>query len=797
MSDKKYTYKGKEYTYADLQSKYGDKTDNAIEKFGFKESIPESKYSYNGKEYTYSDLENKYGDKTKQAIEKFGFEEIGVKKKESTSITPQQNVESKSESISLDYGKRNDGTKKGKGYFGELKMKDGSNNIATEISIGVNIDGKEIEIPTLVPSLSSSEKDWLLKGNDPNDRSKIGDIIANKAIKHARERINEGKSPFYEVDTKGQSKYKNAKEGTMAWNQEKIKQSNPDITNLFDQYKNAKSVSEEKKQDIVRSVDDEIEQKGFWNNTKLYAKKGFNATLDYLGQATGMSYLLGDGEVSDKLKLETKPLGEELKEVDKQHKEAISIAKKNNEPIPTFTEEQRLAKARELKIEKKVASQSESQVRSFLKKAESKVDSFKQSDKDKLHLFQQSELASLSEKDKVNLAEQNIQRLEINNLQNEVKHLISRAEKGEISQEEYIKQGTVLDTRYRTTIQEALVTYDKYVTNQKDIGDVKDNIDVMKRNYGWLKNFVDNAGATGADLTAGLINTGGWIDEVIGNDDPYLKNKTRQMAKVFTDIATDAREGIAKPIQVENINTLSDFGQWFSNTALASQVPIYAAVATGVGGIGALGVSATGTQWNEMQKDEDEGKADYNYWQKTFVPVGYGVSETISAYVDRLVMLNSARIIRSATSPERSLIAKGMWEGIKNTSKEVVKNASYEGLDETATEIMQNMMDIYALDKKDVGVFDNVLDAAAAGAVMGALMPIGATVVSKAVKPFSVDSKLASINKEILSLEKALDSSTLTQIERSTIESQLQKAKVKNQVLLESHVSDISTRITH
>ncbi|MDM1499071.1 LPD38 domain-containing protein [Myroides odoratimimus] len=634
----------------------------------------------------------------------FGFEEVGVKKKESTSITPQQNVESKSESISL---------------------------------------------------VTSKKPNSTIIKPDP--------------------------------------KYKNSKEGSMSWNQEKIKQSNPEITNLFDQYKTAKSVSEEKKQDIVRSVDDEIEQKGFWNNTKLYAKKGFNATLDYLGQATGMSYLLGDGEVSDKLKLETKPLGEELKEVDKQHKEAISVAKKNNEPIPTFTEEQRLAKARELKIEKKVASQSESQVRSFLKKSESKVDSFKQSDKDKLHLFQQSELASLSEKDKVNLAEQNIQRLEINNLQNEVKHLISRAEKGEISQEEYIQQGTVLDTRYRTTIQEALVTYDKYVTNQKDIGDVKDNIDVMKRNYGWLKNFVDNAGATGADLTAGLINTGGWIDEVIGNDNPYLKNKTRQMAKVFTDIATDAREGIAKPIQVENINTLSDFGQWFSNTALASQVPIYAAVATGVGGIGALGVSATGTQWNEMQKDEDEGKADYNYWQKTFVPVGYGASETISAYVDRLVMLNSARIIRSATSPERSLIAKGMWEGIKNTSKEVVKNASYEGLDETATEIMQNMMDIYALDKKDVGVFDNVLDAAAAGAVMGALIPIGATVVSKAIKPFSVDSKLASINKEILSLEKALDSSTLTQIERSTIESQLQKAKVKNRVLLESHVSDIST----
>ena len=91
---------------------------------------------------------------------------------------------------------RADGTKKGNGYFGVLKMKDGSGKVASEISIGIEMEGKEVEIPTLVPTLTKSEIEWLLEGNDPNDRSRIGEAIVKKAIKHAVERIKNKQSPF-------------------------------------------------------------------------------------------------------------------------------------------------------------------------------------------------------------------------------------------------------------------------------------------------------------------------------------------------------------------------------------------------------------------------------------------------------------------------------------------------------------------------------------------------------------------------------------------------------------------------
>jgi hypothetical protein len=88
------------------------------------------------------------------------------------------------------WGARADGTEKGDGYFGPLQMKDGSGSVATEISVGVNIDGREVEVPTLVPTLTPAEKDHLLSGQAPTQE------IVRKAVDHARERIAAGKSPF-------------------------------------------------------------------------------------------------------------------------------------------------------------------------------------------------------------------------------------------------------------------------------------------------------------------------------------------------------------------------------------------------------------------------------------------------------------------------------------------------------------------------------------------------------------------------------------------------------------------------
>lgn len=94
------------------------------------------------------------------------------------------------------WGNRADGTPKGSGWLGPLKRPDGS--ISTEISVGVNIDGKETEIPLMVPGLKKSELDYLMN-NDPSSpdfQKNMPKGLLQKAENHAKEQISQGLSPF-------------------------------------------------------------------------------------------------------------------------------------------------------------------------------------------------------------------------------------------------------------------------------------------------------------------------------------------------------------------------------------------------------------------------------------------------------------------------------------------------------------------------------------------------------------------------------------------------------------------------
>jgi hypothetical protein len=78
--------------------------------------------------------------------------------------------------------------KKGPGFLGTLARPDG--DTSTELSIGVELDGREIEIPSLVPTLTKTEVDHMLSGKKPTK------AIVDKAVEHAKKRMAEGKDVF-------------------------------------------------------------------------------------------------------------------------------------------------------------------------------------------------------------------------------------------------------------------------------------------------------------------------------------------------------------------------------------------------------------------------------------------------------------------------------------------------------------------------------------------------------------------------------------------------------------------------
>ena len=138
-------------------------------------------------------------DKLKHNVELFGgktnAEEAEAKKGKPTPTesTSKPYLDSKG-NVKPDW-KRPDGSTKGPGWLGKQKSNSGKD--MSEYSIGTEIDGKEVDIPTFVPGLTQKEIDFLK--TEPNVKD-IPDSIFNKAKTHADKLISAGKSPFKEWD---------------------------------------------------------------------------------------------------------------------------------------------------------------------------------------------------------------------------------------------------------------------------------------------------------------------------------------------------------------------------------------------------------------------------------------------------------------------------------------------------------------------------------------------------------------------------------------------------------------------
>lgn len=91
------------------------------------------------------------------------------------------------------FGVRHSGDSvKGKGWLGAIPNKQG--DISTELSAEMQINGKTIEYPLLVPTLTKEEVDYLVSGEPPTQE------LYDKAESWALSRIKKGKSPFIEQE---------------------------------------------------------------------------------------------------------------------------------------------------------------------------------------------------------------------------------------------------------------------------------------------------------------------------------------------------------------------------------------------------------------------------------------------------------------------------------------------------------------------------------------------------------------------------------------------------------------------
>jgi hypothetical protein len=699
---------------------------------------------------------------------------------------------------------RNDGTQKQTGYFGTLKMQDGSGKDATEISIGVEIEGKETEIPTLVPTLSESEKNYLLKGGSPNDKKNpIAKSIVKKAVDFAYSRKKEGK-PYF-ADNKEYTTLPPAKEGTMAWNFAKLKENNKDFTAPIEEYNSKTSISNQEREDAKREVDALVNQEGIWNNIKAGAKSLTNIVIGGLSESPSMAGL-------SKFKFTEDPLSDEKEEFIKEFKKNNFNAKK------PLTQTQILEGAKKVKENKILKSIKNSKVADFLDTAQSQEDKFGQSKKDKLQIFQTQEILSLNENDKTILKAQNYLRPKIesaNSLigQMEAKFDLAQKNKTQISQED-VKDYEIEFEKRKQLLGQAYELQNDYVENTKDIGNAKDNLDVFKRDYNWFKTNYGNFAATSKDILSGLagaVNYGIKAREVLGSNLPvkdpkivsdvieYVGDIAKGVSKDLKKDAEQTREEIQKPISVDDIKTPYDFGNWMGNL-IANQIPILAMVSTGAPGIAGIGAFSTGQQYEKMvdemnPENPQPGQTIMNYSnaQLLGVPAIYGAAETGSALVDYMILKNAMRVIKSASNSERQLMSKGIFDNLKKVGGGEAKSSLYEGVDELGTEVIERWTDKYLGDKPDTVILENAKDVFVAGAVMGALMTGGSNIVAAAVKPFSTDAKIQKATSDLQKLQEQLDKPGISIENKKIIQQQVEDSKVKVSALVQKVVGDMTS----
>ena len=86
-------------------------------------------------------------------------------------------------------------TKSAQGYLGAFPDKYGK--MMTEQTIGVEIDGKEVKMPAIVPTTTPDEIELLGSGN-VNWKSPRGQLIQDKAVANYRDRMSKGLNPYYQ-----------------------------------------------------------------------------------------------------------------------------------------------------------------------------------------------------------------------------------------------------------------------------------------------------------------------------------------------------------------------------------------------------------------------------------------------------------------------------------------------------------------------------------------------------------------------------------------------------------------------
>jgi hypothetical protein len=539
-------------------------------------------------------------------------------------------------------------------------------------------------------------------------------------------------------------------------------------------------------------LQDAIQTKGVWNNLKKFGKQAINAISEPTAAGIGALGSLFSSEDPDKFtqntvnksKIETDPLAEEKKQV-------ISESKKNKEKL---TDEEINQRAGELFKTKQKDNL-------FIDRANSFLDDLPENDK---KLLMQDRAAKAD-----HLEEDNLKRLKVTSAMRRVadnkiseykdieNQLINLKDNNQPFPEDLYGRYQALGSEIKNIGNELQKNEDYILKNRKDLGTAQQELDLFKREYGDLKNFVGNIGASASELGSGLLGAMNFINSFSPNAADRVRALSGQ--KMVSDLdknIAENRENLRKP--VDQIESPEGFLNYASDL-VANQLPILATTAAGAGGLSAIGASSTGKKFTEMNDDVLSGKANYSPLQMATAPLLYGGAEMAGEYATMGILQKGGRVLESIARGEGDLIKKTAVQKAKEWAKDFGVDMSKEMSGEQFTNFAQNFNDKYVLGKKDVNLLDNTGQVFKDTFTLTSILKAAPHVFGSVVRPFQSKNDLGTLDensKKIIEFSRQLESEDLTDTERQVIEKQIEKATADSSKIVSNTIGKIDSMPT-
>lgn len=541
---------------------------------------------------------------------------------------------------------------------------------------------------------------------------------------------------------------------------------NQEYKKRADKFAASTKLTDDEKEKERQAVDSEWNNVGVWNNIKRYAGAATKIVTS-LGNLSDISGGIMSGISTAISKTPGSEFLNEQKIAKKQLLLEAEEAKRNGELPPVIDDNAIAERTKANILDKRLTSLKESKERNYLIDAERNVDASGLSEKDKIERFDTQKLNTLKHIDRVELQKQNVLRPAYEESIKDLNASILKANNLVKSKQQIPQDLTneILEKQNNLKQQEKDLqdSYGKFLNNRKELGSAIQNLDVVKRDYTWGKNFLNTLGASSLELMSGISAVPEYsaniMENIIGKNrfTKAVKEHSRWEADLYGNEALKLRDEISKPVSIEDVHEMSDFGDWFRNTFVASQAPILGATLAGGWGIAAIGASSTGNAYERMIKEMEEGKANYSTWQLAAIPAAHGGIDSVQAILESNLLKGAGRTIASATTAEKQLMAEGFWKPIgEKLLPKLAKSIPHSNAWFAGITMSKNILTKYGEGKEDVQITDGLKDSFAMATAMGGLLPVMGHIGSEIVKPFSIDSKITNLSGKIVKLESEL-----------------------------------------